>query len=108
MKDNLGARLALALALGLPAVSFAQSGGVTTTYEVTGGRPRKASETGRSGQVSSWPSSVEDEDLKDAPAGKKDTATQDQGLKEPKSPRRWWQFWRWFETDQTVKDTDVR
>lgn len=108
MKDNLGARLAFALALGLPAVSFAQSGGTTTSYEVTGGRPRKASETGRSGQVSSWPSSVEDEGLKDAPSGKTETSAQEQGLKEPKSPRRWWQFWRWFETDQTVKDTDVR
>lgn len=108
MKDNLGARLALALALALPAVSFAQDGGATTTYELTGGRPRKASETGRSGQVSSWPSSVADEGLKDAPSGKTETATQDQSLKEPKSPRRWWQFWRWFEKDETAKETDVR
>lgn len=108
MKDYPGARLALALALCLPAVSLAQSGDATTTYEVTGGRSRKASETGRSGQVSSWPSSVEDEGLKDAPAAKTDTATQEQGLKKPKSPRRWWQFWRWFEKDETTNDTEAR
>lgn len=104
MRDNLGGILALALALALPAVSFAQ-------YEVTGGRPKKASETGRSGQVSSWPSSVDDDTLRDAPAATKaapDTKAQDGEVEKPKSPRRWWQFWRWFESDDTGKDRDVR
>lgn len=100
MKHDLGGRLALALALALPAVSLAQ----TTTYEVTGGKPKPATDTGRSGQSSSWKSSVEnDDDLKDAPAATTDTTAQ-----EPKSPRRWWQFWRWFEKDETAKSPDVR
>lgn len=100
MRDNLGGILALALALALPAVSFAQ-------YEVTGGRQKKASETGRSGQVSSWPSSVQDDTLKDAPAPV-ETKAQDREVEKPKSPRRWWQFWRWFESDDTAKGGDVR
>ncbi|TPW21765.1 MAG: hypothetical protein FD126_360 [Elusimicrobia bacterium] len=36
-----------------------------------------------------------------------DTKAQDHELKTPKSPRRWWQFWRWFEKDETAKDPDV-
>ena len=104
MKNNLAGYLTLALALAVPAVSLAQ----TTTYEVTGGRPRKATDTGRSGQSSSWQSSVEGDDLKDAPSGTPATTAQDSELKEPKSPRRWWQFWRWFEKDETVTGGDVR
>lgn len=105
MKDNLYGGLALALALALPGVSLAQ------TYEVTGGRPSKATETGRSGQASSWPSSVGGDDLKDAPSGTTattDTKAQDRELEKPKTPRRWWQFWRWFEKDATDKNPEVR